>query len=128
MPVYIITSQWEKEIAIEADYDWQAMDIAEDLLKQERRPIPTPSGCVYYRESSSFPFHDTVVFQLLQCPYCGNNFQLRLGGTIMGCFVRCRSCQRESRWERLAKDRDCSLCTKSLNCLSIASVNENPNI
>lgn len=124
MPVYIITSQWEKEIAIRADYEWEATDLAEKLLK----PSPAPPGSVYYRERSSFPFHGTVVSQLLQCPYCGNNFELRLGSTIMGCFVRCRRCQRESRLDRLAKDRDCSVCTKSLNCLATASANEDPNV
>lgn len=120
MPVYIITSTWEKEIAIEADCERQALDIAEDLIK----PMPPPPSCVYYRETSSFPFDDFVVEQHLQCPYCSSHFRVRLRGTIMGCFIRCRSCHMELRWDRLAKDRDCSLCTKSLNCLAMASVIE----
>lgn len=123
MPVYVISATWEKEIAIEADYEWQALDLAEILLA----PMPTPPGCVYYRERSPFPFDGVVVSQLLQCPYCSNNFELRLGGTIMGCFIRCRSCHKELRWDRLAKDRDCSLCPKGLNCLATPSVNERPD-
>jgi hypothetical protein len=122
MPVYIITSTWEKEISIEADSEWQAMEIAEELLK----PNPRPPGCVYYKETSSFPFHGVVVSQLLQCPYCSNNYPLRTDRIIVGCFVRCPRCKQEARLESLTKGRNCSMCDKSLNCLSRASVIECP--